>query len=716
MSPQLTDAEFASHRAIVNAIPDMIIRIGRDHVFRSFEGNVQDLLWPADVYIGKKVESVLPAATASRFVAALEKAFAGDAVQHLEYTLPFEGAVRHYESRIVKSTEDEAIAIVRNITHERETENQLQEYQWHLEHQVAVRSADLSVAESKYKDIFRHSGAPSIMVDHDFTISMANSKFEEFSGYSREEVENKMKWTDFIHASDRDMVTRYHFARRSDTEHAPDEYECRVVDRNQAVKTIIIKVGMLSEPGRSVASIIDITSLKQTEQELRDRETLYSAILEGYEGFIYFIDRDYRVRFLNENLIRSIGEDATGRICYEALHHRSSPCHWCVAEQVFEGKRVRFEMKNPRDKKWYYSINVPVQLSDRSVYCQAMIIDIDERKRMEEALRDSEAHLREENIRLRTSIEERHRFGDIIGQSQAMQEVYELMLMAAASDNNIIIYGESGTGKEMVAHTIHDMSARQNKSFVPINCGAIPENLLESEFFGHKKGAFTGATADKIGLLDQADGGSLFLDEIGEIKPDLQVKLLRAIEGGGYTPVGGSEVHRPDFRIIAATSRNLTERVKSGEMRSDFFYRVHVIPIHLPPLRNRMEDIPLLVEHFLMAYDRKLRPQITAKVMDTLMNYPWPGNVRELQNVLYRFVTLKRLDLTGGNVPVQPAVDSAPNEQPDLTPLADAVENLERRLITATLAECRWNRTRAARALGIGLRTLQRKMKAYGIR
>jgi PAS domain S-box-containing protein len=633
VAPQLTDAEYASHRAIVNAIPDMIIRIGRDHVFRSFEGNVQDLLWPADVYIGKRVETVLPAGTASRFVEALETAFATNQVQHLEYGLTFEGAVRTYESRIVKSTDDEAIAVVRNVTRERETEKQLQEYQWHLEHQVALRDADLSVAESKYKDIFHHSGAPSIMVDHDLTISMANPKFEELSGYSRDDVENKMKWTDFIHAADREMVMRYHFARRSGTEEAPDEYECRIVDRNQTVKTIFIKVGMLSEPGRSVASIVDITSLKQTEEELRDRETLYSAILEGYEGLIYFIDRKYRIRFLNENLIRSIGEDATGQICYEALHHRSSPCHWCVAEQVFEGQRVRFEMKNPRDKKWYYSINVPVELSDQSIYCQAMIVDIDERKRMEEGLRDSEAYLREENIRLRTSIEERHRFGGIVGQSPAMQEVYELMLMAAASDNNIIVYGESGTGKEMVAHTIHDMSARQKRNFVPINCGAIPENLLESEFFGHKRGAFTGATAEKKGLLDQADGGSLFLDEIGEIKPDLQVKLLRAIEGGGYTPVGGSEVHHPDFRIIAATSRNLTERVKSGRMRSDFFYRVHVIPIHLPPLRNRKEDIPLLVEHFLMAYDRKLRPKITNRVVcvhgvETLGGYSDPGEVR----------------------------------------------------------------------------------------
>lgn len=715
MTSRLFESGLASFRAVVDAIPDLIIRIGRDHVFRSFEGNVQDLFRPADAYRGQKIEDVLPGTAAAAFIDGLEKAFSSGRLQQIQYTLSVEGVPRHYESPIVKSTEDEAIAIVRNVTHERETEEQLEEYQWHLEHQVASRTADLSTAENRYRAIFRHSGAPSIIVDRDFTISMANPKFEELTGYSGTEIENRMKWTDFVHPEDRATVTRYHFARRAKGGQAPDEYECRILDRNGGVKTIFIKVGALSEPGRCIASIIDITSLKETEQELRDREALYSAILEGYEGRIYFIDRNYRLRFLNENLIRIIGQDVTGHICYEALHHRKSPCLWCVAEQVFEGKRVRFEMKNPRDNRWYYSINVPVTLSDGSVYCQAMISDINERKRMEEDLRVSEAHLREENIRLRTSIEERHRFGDLVGKSPAMQEVYELMLMAAASDNNIILYGESGTGKELAARTIHAMSSRQERNFVAINCGAIPEHLMESEFFGHKKGAFTGASTDKKGLLDKADGGCLFLDEIGEIRTDLQVKLLRAIEGGGYMPVGGSEVRYPDFRIIAATSRNLTERVKSGEMRSDFFYRVHVIPIHLPPLRKRKEDIPLLVEHFLKAYDRKMRPRITGAILDTLMAHTWPGNVRELQNVLYRFVTLKRLDLTGGE-PLASATPESPQDETDSAlPLAEAVAEFEKRRITAALAECRWNRTRAAKVLKIGLRTLQRKMKIYSI-
>ncbi|WP_319408545.1 sigma 54-interacting transcriptional regulator [uncultured Desulfosarcina sp.] len=713
MTQPSSDFETASFRAIVDAIPDMIIRIGRDHTFRSFEGKINELFRPEVDYLGKRIEDVLPENTAPRFVNTLESVFATGEVQSIEYSLTFEQTICYYEARLVKSTVDEAIAVVRNVTHQKETEEQLHEYQFHLEHQMAIRSADLSAAENRYRNIFHHSGAPSIIVEQDFTISMANPKFEELTGFSCKEIENRMKWTDFIDPEDRQMVIRYHFSRRSGEGAAPPEYECRIIDRNQSVKIIFIKVGMLSETGRSIASIIDITSLKNTEHDLRDRETLYSAILEGYEGFVYFIDRKYRIRFMNENLIRNTGIDATGTLCHESLHGRASPCLWCVAEQVFEGNRVRFEMKNPKDKKWYYSINVPVRLSDQSVFCQAMITDIDERKRMEESLRDSEAHLRDENIRLRTTIEERQRFGDIVGKSPAMQEVYELMLMAAASDTNVILYGESGTGKELVARAIHGMSARQNRNFVPVNSGAIPENLLESEFFGHKKGAFTGAGADKKGLLDEADQGTLFLDEIGEIKPDLQVKLLRAIEGGGFTPVGSSQIKKPDFRIVAATSRNLSELVKAGRMRSDFFYRVHVIPIHLPPLRKRKEDIPLLAEHFFKAYDSNIRPVLTSKIMDTLMNHNWPGNVRELQNVLYRFVTLKRLDLAGESP--MPAEDPLAETSYPATSLPDTVASFEKRQIAAALAEHRWNRTRTAKTLGIGLRTLQRKMKFHQI-
>ncbi len=706
------------YKAIVNAIPDMIIRISQSGVFRSFEGATAELYWPAEAYLGKHLNDVLPKETADLFARKIEAAFRTNEVQYLEYSLRFDGRRRYYESRMIRSNEDEALAIVRNVTQEKAVAAELRRHHEDLESLVKERTAELSRAETSYRSIFHHSGSPSIIVDHDFTIAMANSKFEELTGYAREEIEGQMKWIDFIAASDRETVTRYHYTRRRTDGKVPSEYECQITDRRGRTLDIFIKVGMLPEPGRAIASLIDITSLKRTEKDLREREALYSAILEGYEGMLYFISNDYRIRFMNENLVRAVGRDAVGELCYEALHNRRSKCPWCVSDQVFEGEAVRFEMRNPNDKKWYFSVNVPIPMADGITYCQAMIRDIDQRKRMEEALRDSEAHLRKENLRLRSTIKQRNKFGDIVGSSEAMQQVYELMLMAASSDANIILYGESGTGKELVASAVHNMSDRREGNFVPVNCGAIPEALLEREFFGHRKGAFTGATEDKQGYLDEADGGTLFLDEIGEIKPDLQVKLLRAIEGGGYTPIGSNEVRKPDFRIIAATSRNLTEMVQKGGMRSDFFYRVHVIPVHLPPLRQRKEDIPLLVEHFLQAYDRKMHPVISGNIKQSLMAYEWPGNVRELQNVLYRFVTLKRLDLTGETVPetiAEPSVAAAPSTEIPDGDLSDAIAAYEKQLIRAALVRCRWNRTQTAKVLGIGLRTLQRKMKTLGI-
>ena len=300
------------------------------------------------------------------------------------------------------------------------------------------------------------------------------------------------------------------------------------------------------------------------------------------------------------------------------------------------------------------SIHARPVFDEKGEYCliEGILADISEKRREAQALREREEYLRKENIRLRSNIRDRYKFGSIIGKSAAMQGVYDLILKAAATEVNVIVYGESGTGKELVARAVHDLSDRRGKSFVTINCGAIPENLLESEFFGYKRGAFTGAYADKPGHLELADGGTLFLDELGEISLNMQVKLLRVLEGKGYMPVGGSQVKKADVRIIAATHRTLQERVKKGLLREDFFYRIHIIPIYLPPLRERREDIPLLIEHFqkTFRYDRK--PQvIPGRIVEAMQNYDWPGNVRELQNTLQRYLMLGKLDFTGAGTP-----------------------------------------------------------------
>ena len=343
--------------------------------------------------------------------------------------------------------------------------------------------------------------------------------------------------------------------------------------------------------------------------------------------------------------------------------------------------------------------------------------DITEKKRAEEALRRSAEHLLEENLLLKVSMKERYRFGEIIGKSPAMQAVYNRILEAAHTDAGVIIYGESGTGKELVARAVHLLSDRKKRAFVPVNSGAIPESLLESEFFGYKKGAFTGATADKQGFLDIADGGILFLDEVGEIPVKMQVKLLRAIDDGSYTPVGSSQVENTDVRVVAATNRDLRELVKDGRIREDFFYRIHIIPIYVPPLRERKEDLPLLIDHFMKTGPNKPKktPVITGKTLDALFNYDWPGNVRELKNTLERYITLNKIDFMTSNTFLAKEPDTLADSlnSSDLPDHRSAMASYEKKLIIRALEQNRWHREKAAKCLGIPRRTFFRKLKNY---
>jgi transcriptional regulator with PAS, ATPase and Fis domain len=285
----------------------------------------------------------------------------------------------------------------------------------------------------------------------------------------------------------------------------------------------------------------------------------------------------------------------------------------------------------------------------------------------------------------------------------------------------VIIHGESGTGKEMVAHTIHSLSERGEQPFITVHCGAIPENLIESEFFGYVKGAFTGAQTDKPGYLHAAHRGTLFMDEVGELSLNMQVKLLRAIEGQGYTPLGGREVKKADIRIIAATNKDLTQLMQAGKMRRDFFYRIHIIPITLPPLRKRTDDIPLLIHHFLQQNsDTEQVDTLPRNVMRAMIRYDWPGNVRELQNTIHRYLAFGQIDLGGSSGQKQGMNfldesgdfrESAQNH----AKLQDVLQAREKDYIEHLLQEYRWHRSRVAEILGIDRRTLFRKMKLHGL-
>lgn len=343
----------------------------------------------------------------------------------------------------------------------------------------------------------------------------------------------------------------------------------------------------------------------------------------------------------------------------------------------------------------------------------ATFIDITSRKQTETRLQESRDHLQKEVSLLRSSLKERFRFGDIIGKSRVMQDVYETIMMAADSRANVIIYGESGTGKELVARAIHQMSSREKDRFVPVNCGAIPENIIESEFFGYKKGAFTGAYADKQGYLDFADGGTLFLDEVGELNPNMQVKLLRVIDVGEFIPLGASGIRKTDVRIIAATNRNLQDLIQDKSIREDFFYRVHIITIYLPPLRERKEDIPLLIDHFIKLSGGDA-PRITGRIMDQFLEYDWPGNVRELHNAVLRYVSMKKVDFAGlpkaGHGVLRARKDIAATGH-----IQDMMNAYEKEIIEAALRRFHWRRAQAAAALGINRKTLFVKMMKFGL-
>jgi two-component system response regulator PilR (NtrC family) len=306
----------------------------------------------------------------------------------------------------------------------------------------------------------------------------------------------------------------------------------------------------------------------------------------------------------------------------------------------------------------------------------------------------------------------------LLGQSPAMERVRQLIAKLARSQAPVYISGESGTGKELAARLIHQQGPRADHSFVAVNCGAIPQELMESELFGHKKGSFTGATSDKEGLFQSADGGTLFLDEIADLPLHMQVKLLRAIQEKRIRPVGGQQEVPVDVRIISATHKQLAQLVENGEFRQDLFYRINVIELPLPPLRERIEDIPLLTQHFLTRLSRQnslRKPKIMAAALGRLKAYPFPGNIRELENILERSVTLfegETLQAEDLHLPQQPSAATPPAER---QPLGDMMEAVEREAIIKALEETRWNRTAAAKKLGMSLRSLRYRLEKLGI-
>lgn len=323
-----------------------------------------------------------------------------------------------------------------------------------------------------------------------------------------------------------------------------------------------------------------------------------------------------------------------------------------------------------------------------------------------------------ENVNLRAQLDQKYGLENIVGESPAMRQIFETVQQVAPSRATVLITGETGTGKELIAHAIHNLSPRKNGPFIAVHAAALPATLLESELFGHERGAFTGAVERRIGRFEMADGGTLFLDEVGELEPAIQIKLLRVLEEQAFERVGGSRTIKVDVRLVAATNRDLLSLVKQGKFREDLYYRLSVVTLHLPPLRERREDIPLLVAKFLADFSRendKNVREITLDAVNVLKAYDWPGNVRELRNVIEQMVVLARSDrLTLRDVPAH-IRGSADLSKISVVDGRMTVKDAQRQLIIQALKANQGNRTRAAQQLGISRRTIHRWIQRHKI-
>jgi len=431
------------------------------------------------------------------------------------------------------------------------------------------------------------------------------------------------------------------------------------------------------------------------------------AILESISDGVFTVDGDWRITSFNRAAEEITGiprEEAIGKPCPEVFRSSMCEAECALRNTLASGKpvigRSGFIIKAD-------GARIPISVST------AVLRDPSGRVvGGAETFRDlSEVEA------LRSELEGKFRIGDLASRSPLMQKVFEVLPTVAASPSTVLILGETGTGKELVARTLHSLSPRRDRPFVAVNCGALPDTLLESELFGYKAGAFTGAVKDKPGRFALAGGGTLFLDEIGEVSPALQVRLLRVLQDRSYEPLGGTRPETTDARIIVATHRDLAEQTRKGAFREDLYYRVNVVRVELPPLRRRKEDIPLLAAHFVERFNRVQRkaiPGIAAEALSLLMAHDWPGNVRELENVIERaFIMCREGFIRIEHLPEELTAIGASGER--VTDVRTAHDLLDAQSIRAALERNGYNRAAAAKELRVHKTTLFRKIRKLGI-
>ncbi len=715
LETRLRESE-AHFRDLYDHAPVAYITIGTDARIRNLnEQTLKVFGYTRDQSIGREFLDFLPPAAHARGVELFQRALAGEPIEDEEIEATradgrsFWMRVSARALRGAGGDTDAFRVTFVDVTDRRRAEDLLRD------------------SETRFRALYENAPLAYISFDAAQRVERVNRAFLEMTGYDQAEVLNRVadifapepewvrRYQEILETAARDgsLVAEFPF-RRKDGE-----------DRwgRGHISTIRDSAGRL-QGYYSICA--DLTDMKRAEQALRESEVRYRDLYEEAPVAYWFAGPDGKIGRANRQVSEMLGfprDEIVGRwlVDFAADTPRGKPVALGIRRRFLSGEEIvgeEVECRRADGTALWIRLSVrPVRDAAGAVQGgRVMALDVTAEKRAEEATRMAD-YLQEE-------IRSVHNFEEIVGRSRALERTLKKVGLVAETDSSVLIRGETGTGKELVARAVHSASKRKQRPLIKVNCAALPAGLIESELFGHERGAFTGATERRTGRFELADGGSIFLDEVGELPLDVQTKLLRVLQEREFERVGGSRTIRVDVRVIAATNRDLEKSVAEGKFRQDLFYRLNVFPVPLPPLRERQEDIPLLVNYFVGRYASKIGRKavgVPKDAMERLQAYPWPGNVRELENVIERAVILsagETLDLAGeplAKAEARGRTSEAPaRAREDVRPL----EQVERDHILATLKQTRWRvegPSGAARLLNLNPNTLRSRMKKLGI-
>ena len=588
-----------------------------------------------------------------------------------------------------------------------------------------LRMQQLREEENKLREAIETIPAMAFVTGADGAVQFRNRRWVEYTGVSQLGRADELRKV-VVHSEDLDRLDRRRGASIASGEPYEEEMRIRRID-GEYRWFLVRAVPLRDKRGKVVkwyGAATDIQDRKRAEEVLRESERSIRLIVDGIAGLVAIMTPDGQVEFVNNQTVEYFGgplEQLKGWATSDAVHPDDLPrvvAAWKHSAETGDTFDIDERLRGADGAyRWFHIRGLPLlDAEGRIIRWYNLLTDIDERKR-------AEAKLQDENVALREEIAKASMFEEIVGTSSPLQTVLSRISKVAPSNSSVLITGETGTGKELVARAIHRRSRRSSRAFVSVNCAAIPRDLIASELFGHEKGAFTGATQRRIGRFELADGGTIFLDEVGELSPDTQVALLRVLQEREFERLGGNQPIHVDVRVVAATNRNLEAAISNGSFRQDLLYRLNVFPIEVPPLRERKDDILMLLEYFVQRYASRAGKNIRSidkTTVDLLHNYDWPGNIRELQNVIERSVILCSSEVFSVDESwlSKGPRGGASRVQTPAPPKVEAEDSSEREIIEAALAESRGRvsgPSGAAARLGIPPSTLDHRIKALKI-